>query len=351
MARGRVVTIDPNLLNNRGKGGSGGGKTSKPKARPQYNQKPGYGKGGSGKGSGGGGGTTGGGGGGGGGGSKKTYIDGYNKAIKEFNSKKTDDKPQVAALKKMLNTKGKGSGFESTLRIKLANARRLYESTFKLQKDDYKRAAGSLQGQRNDNRKSASDASYLNLSNRGRERSEILAQTAAQGAGESDTLKSTMQVLRNWQANQSDVNRQFYDTNRAINTDAIQLTSNTRSNLVNAWNQKESERNKAYTDYYGQRVDAWTQMGNIQANPQSNAYKKGSDAFDNAAKNTGKGYKIKDPSKASGGFKGTIGVSNERLNNSLPKGTAAQQTNMLNKASITGDIQQKKPEGAKLRKW
>ena len=60
-----------------------------------------------------------------------------------------------------------------------------------------------------------------------------LAQAALQGAGETDTLRGQFMAVRNWDANQADVNRSYFDTTRSINSSLQDLNSDVRQQRVN----------------------------------------------------------------------------------------------------------------------
>ena len=130
------------------------------------------------------------------------------------------------------------------------------------------RMAGILKN-RDDNEKSEVDASFANLSNRARESTDLLAQAASQGAGETDTLKTQLMAIRNWDANQADVNRSYFDTQRSINSSIADLNADSRTARMNLAVDALGDYDQIWTNYYNQRADAYTQMGNIHANPYS----------------------------------------------------------------------------------
>src|SRR5690606_34588698 len=105
----------------------------------------------------------------------------------------------------------------------------------------YGQRVGQLEGSRKDNEKAESDNSFGNLINLARERADILAETALQGAGESDTLKSQVMALRNWDANQGETNRAYFDTNRAISNAVTELNADTRTARMNVHSQALSD--------------------------------------------------------------------------------------------------------------
>jgi hypothetical protein len=247
--------------------------------------------------------------------------------------KKTDDLPQLRALQKMID-----SSFAGARDIKLGNIQTILGQQNSELLRGYDERAGQLKGSKLDNEKSEADSSFANLINRARERADTLAETAAQGAGESDTLKSQMMAIRNWDANQHDVNRSYFDTVRSINNAATDLNADTRSSRMNLYSQSLSDQEQTWANFYNQQADAYTQMGNLQANPYSNAYKANSDSFNKAAETAGMSWVNPGIPTEVQNWEGSFQAEEGRLNN-----TQAQ-------AAVT-NLAQKKPEGATLRKW
>lgn len=264
-----------------------------------------------------------------------SYADGYNKAVAEANARKNNDAPQVAALEAMI-----ASGFGQSRDQKLANLDLLLSQQDKILLDDYLKRAGGLEASRADNEKSEHDSSFANLANRARERSDILMQATSQGAGESDTLRATLQALRNWSANQSEVNRSYFDTMRSVNSAVTDLNTDTRTARTNLHTAANSDRESVWTNFYNQTADAYTQLGNIRGNPNSDSYLAGHDSFAKAAETVGQAYK-------SPGIPATV---------TEWEGSSKAEEKMLNNAAIesmqaTNLGTTKRPEGATLRKW
>ena len=192
-----------------------------------------------------------------------------------------------------------------------------------------------------DNRKAEHDDTYAARANRARERGDILMEAAAMGAGETDNLRAQSMAVRNWAANQSEVNRAFHDTQQSVNQEVENLNQNTKQNLFNLYGQSNVERSKMWDDYYSGRADVWTQIFNAQ-NAQS-ANKQYKVQYKNAAKNaaTNIGKKWVDPGIPNK-IKNWQGqeVTEESLNNSL-----------FGLQDYAGGMEQKRPEGGTLRKW
>lgn len=263
--------------------------------------------------------SSGGGGGGGGGGGVR----------------KTNDKAQVSALKKMLS-----SGLGKARDTKLGNLNRVYTQQRSTLLQSYGEKVGALDLTRKDNEKSESDASFANLGNRARESGDLLSEAAQQGAGETDTLRSQLMAVRNWDANQGEVNRSYFDTLRSTNSAITDLNADTRTAQVNMMGQLRSDQEQVWANYYNQRADAYTQLGNMMANPYSNAYsKKGAkSAYSGMAKSASSAWKNPGISSAERNWQGSVQAEEGRQNFSDIRAAAAPK-------------ERKRPEGATLREW
>ena len=85
-----------------------------------------------------------------------------------------------------------------------------------------------------------------------------------QGAGESDVLQAQMMSLRNWQFNQTEANRSYYDTLRSLNSSLTDLNVDTKTALANNELQANADREAIWTNYHDRRSEAFTQLGNIR---------------------------------------------------------------------------------------
>lgn len=247
--------------------------------------------------------------------------------------KESSDKPQLTALQGLLK-----NGFAKAREQKLKNAFTLYAAQDKDLVNGYNgRMAGILKN-REDNEKSEVDASFANLSNRARESTDLLAQAASQGAGETDTLKTQLMAIRNWDANQADVNRSYFDTQRSINSSIADLNADTRTARMNLAVDALGDYDQIWTNYYNQRADAYTQMGNIHANPYSDSHDPKSTAYAGMAKEASSAWKNPGVNKSLQNWKGSVQEQERKLNNSAYKG-----------ADTVNNI--KRPEGSTLKKW
>ena len=87
-------------------------------------------------------------------------------------------------------------------------------------------------------------------SNRAREQTSIQEQLIAQGAGETDALRSMVQAFENADANQLEVTTSYADTLNSVDSNVRQTNAATENARRNAWGQKEDSRAQAYEDYY-----------------------------------------------------------------------------------------------------
>lgn len=225
---------------------------------------------GSGTGGGGGGGTSSGGGGGGsgsgsggsGGGGGDPYLRSQRKAQRKAADRLLDDarqlNPQIRALRKVLN-----GGFRQALKIRLQNVMGDVRDQDKLVMEGYGKRVKSLEGSAEDNEKAAAGQGYLNSANRSRERANALSEATLQGAGESDMLRSQEMSLRNWNANQSEVNRGFFDTLRSVNTSLTDLNVDTKTARQNIVSEANADREQLWNSYFGQMSETYTQLGNV----------------------------------------------------------------------------------------
>lgn len=200
---------------------------------------------------------------------------------------------------------------------------------------------GDLERSYLDNQKAEHDTSYANRANRGRERSDILLEAASQGAGETDNLRAQAMAVRNWAANQGEINRSFHDTQTSISGEVTTLNETTKQNLHNLYGQSNVDRSKAWDDYYKSTADVWSQIFNAEnsmaANDQykvqyKDAGKKAADAVGGKWKDPGIPDEIKE-------WQGM-----ETQEHFLNTSNAALQ-------AYGTHTELKRPEGATLRKW
>ena len=253
-----------------------------------------------------------------------------------YSVKKSNDAPLLKALKKLLN-----GGFAKARDQQLENIDTLYAAQDADLLKGYSLRSEQLGLARKDNEKSEADASFANLANRARETQDILAQTAEQGAGESDTAKAQLMAIQNWDANQGEVNRSYFDTVRSVNNAITDLNVDTRTARINAATEMLGDKQQAWATYRNQMAETATQAANLTANPYSNAYKKNAGYYKDVVKNASKVWDNPGVSKTITDWNGTIQPEEGKLNNTMAENVATVQ-------------QPKKPSGAStgaLKAW
>lgn len=274
------------------------------------------------------------------------------RAANRFDQQAATLKKQADALRKALN-----GGYKGALDVRLANI------DLRLRQQDeqllagYEDRFGSLEEARESNVKAESDSTYQNLANRARERANAMSEAALQGAGESDTLRSHLMSLRNWNANQSEINRSFFDTLNSVNASLTDLNLDTRNARLNVESQALSDQEQSWTQYYNQMSDSYTQLGNVEGQR--------ADAFGAAAESWGTKSRKSNQKKAAS-------ASGSAFNKAADFATTAwenpgnsqelldwrgedQFAGNISNTILSGDAEigekQKAPSGASLRSW
>lgn len=257
---------------------------------------------------------------------------------------------QAHAWKAILSKKG----FRKALMQKLENVDLRERQKDNRLMGDYEDRLGSLKDANSDNKKDVNAKTSATLMNASRERANALSEVALQGAGESDVLRAQGMSLRNWQANQGETNRAFFDTQTALNSSLTDLNVDTRSARFSVALEANEAREALWSNYYDRRSDALTQLGNTMgqisdyyamANEQKKSKKAGNlekewrnkakDTFDDLAKNTQKAWD--DP-----------GVSKKIRK---WEGRGAFEGGLNGRSFGPQDLSMKRPSGADLRKW
>lgn len=299
----------------------------------------------------------------GGGGGPTTYA-GYlaaqrreaNKAKKKASDRYKDLAETLSLQAKALRFALDKHGFKAALKQKLDNVMLEADQADAVIMEGYGKRVGSLTQSATDNENAAAGQSYANLSNAGRERANAMSEAMAQGAGESDTLRAQGAALRNWNANQNEVERSYFDTLTSVNSSLTDLNVDTKTARANNYAQANADRGQLWDGYRDQRAETQTQLGNtygqmaeyygmaleqVGSKKTKRRQKKlaaaSGDAFMDAAHEAGKAWD--DP-----GIPGRIQRWNGQdsfASKRAPGGGPIQ--------GITSDLS--KPEGATLRKW
>lgn len=259
---------------------------------------------------------------------------------------------QVGAIRYALSSKG----FMHALQTRLANAGLVYRQQDQVLMDTYKTRVHSLEGAAEDNEKARAGQSVAALANRGRERANALSEVAAQGAGETDQLRAQGMSLRNWNANQNEVNRSYFDTLRSVNSSLNDLNADTKTGRTNLLSQLNADKDQLWTQYYNQRSDSYTQLGNIfgqQADLLSQAQEMQS------TKKTRRQMKRKNLNSRDAFMSAAKASSSAWQNPGIPASlmnwTGQEEFDGTNNQSLLANAQTvtatARPEGATLRSW
>lgn len=174
---------------------------------------------------------------------------------------------QVAALRRALGLNsrdGKLNGtFRKALGKRLDNIKLVLGQQEDILLDGYDQRLDSLKADAQNNLTAATDSGITNETNRGRERASALSEAFAQGAGESDALRVQLHSLRNWDANQNDINRAYFDGARSIDGAINDLNVDTRTGLSNIFSEANADRQQMWDNYRNQTAESQTQLGNV----------------------------------------------------------------------------------------
>lgn len=264
---------------------------------------------------------------------------------------------QIDALKIALGDEG----YRKALQRQLENTFGWQRASDREILSGYDDRVGALRGSARDNERRQADQGFMNLTNRGRERANAMSEATLQGAGESDLLAAQGASLRNWSANQSDIDTAYFDTLRGINTSLVDMTADTHQARVQNVLDYQTNRNSLWSEYYGNRGDTYTALGNAlgqQAEYYSLANEqiaskdvkgKGTSAaelsgnyFSKASRMTGMAWKAPPVPKAIRNWEGA-GVIDDRGFDSTYHGPTSSQSGSADTTP--------KPEGATLREW
>lgn len=196
----------------------------------------------------------------------------------------------------LLNSLG---GFASGRDTQVANAGRQLEATLQGILGNYSAAVGDYEETAEGNKQDQASKSAANLTNRARERISLLLQAASQGAGETDQLRTTIMAALNADANQQEIDRSFFDTERNINSQIAGANQQAVSQRRSAWEQNQEQVASAWNEYWKNYSDTMTNVQRTAASNTNvdsdystgfNADLRGLNPVDEASKFAGKTY-------------------------------------------------------------
>lgn len=275
-----------------------------------------------------------------------------NKAARRYIDQAKSMSGQIAALKSSLS-----EGFKAALTQRLANITLVQGQQDATLMEGYQNRVKALEDSAADNDKAEGGASFQNLGNAARERANAVTEAMNQGAGESDVLKAGMMSLRNWSANQGDINRSYFDTLRSVNSSLTDLNTDTKTARVNMASQANADRDQVWSQYYDQRSETYTQLGNLYGQ-QGELYgmaqeQKGSKATKKLRKQAvgASDAEFMHASKANSKAYVNPGVGSELMAWQGQGPIEGGVNNNTIASAVTNEPIAKKPEGASLRKW
>ena len=228
---------------------------------------------------------------------------------------------------------------------KLGNISKSYTASDSNLLKGYGQALGGLRSTAKDNDKTEGDSSFQNIANAVRERGDIIGEIGNNGGGETDMLRGQLAALRNYSANQGEINRSFFDTLNSINRSITSLNVDTTTSRNNLWGQSESDRESAWANYYNQQADTWTQITNIE-NSNNNTATDSSEAYKKTQANSG---------KKAASFAGSSYTKKANTKLDQWSGKGANENRKLNSVNAAATVNlggpMKRAEGATLRKW
>lgn len=185
--------------------------------------------------------------------------------IQKLNSQITGNQARLATNERSLSALRDlvGGGHRGVLDNALsALDQSLNEKLSQLQ-STWEASLGDYQSNLRDNESTEHDASFTNMVNRARERQDVVGQALSMGAGESDVLQAQLQALRNWSANQADINRSFFDTQSSVVSAITDLNQSTRTGMMNEELSTNAAKGQRWDDFYDAMSGTYTEMANL----------------------------------------------------------------------------------------
>jgi hypothetical protein len=183
----------------------------------------------------------------------------YKNAADSYSRQAKNLEAQATALKHALRT-----DLKKGLLQQLKDITQSRRQQSKVIREGYQLRYGALAEADENNDKAEAGASQGNLLNAARERNMAVSEAMAQGAGESDTLATMMMSLKNWEANQGEIQRGYFDTLQSINSSLTDLNVDTKTALMNNHIQANADKEQLWTNYFNQRSELYTQLGNTR---------------------------------------------------------------------------------------
>lgn len=296
----------------------------------------------------------------------------------EIRARKAQMKVNTNAMDALQRLVSGGEGSHDSVRNSvLAGIEKSLASKIDAINETFAAAMGDFNTDLRSNEQAEADATFSNLSNRARERGDLMTQALSQGAGESDVLRTQQQALRNWSANQAEVNRSFFDTRNSVNAAISDLNTSTKTGLINEELSANASKAKAWDDYFESMASTYADLANYDQNNylldlETQGLREQKSQTKDVLNWLDKGKNIEDykpgkllntPSKLkytspfahlsaemSGSSWEDPGLS-QRTENWQGGAQSTGGLNTANKAVLSGNDKTKRPEGATLRRW
>lgn len=156
------------------------------------------------------------------------------------------------------------------LNTTIANLKESFKSGDALLMEGFRDSTEGFAKLAQSNDDAAADQTFAAMSNRGRERANALSEATLQGAGESDMLRTQLMSLRNWNANQSEVERSHADSLASINSSLLDLYTDTKKARQSQADQYDADRGQAWDNYFQSSSEAMTQLSNTYGEMATN---------------------------------------------------------------------------------
>lgn len=153
-------------------------------------------------------------------------------------------------------------GLAGELKTNLRNVERAMKTADDLLMSQYDERVTELGKAAGDNDKAVNAQGFANQTNRGRERMNAVSELISHGAGETDALRAQGMSLRNFEQNQLDVNRSFFDTLTTINSSLKDTTIDTRTARVQNKQEAIDDKQQLWNSYFDASSEAYTNLGN-----------------------------------------------------------------------------------------
>lgn len=267
---------------------------------------------------------------------------------------------QIAALE------GSAGGIQTGLDTQISNAEEQLSLRNQLSKRAFEDSLAGLNQRLTSTESATADTSQAAALNRARERSSAMSEAMLHGAGESDLLRTDQMSLRNWAANQGEINRVYFDTVDDFNNGVREANNQRYADIAQQQGDYVADVGGAYSNYYDamqqtylQQAQAAEQAAGLASTQQQLAAEPLSGARNKKAAKRLKRQTRKAYGQANDAFEQAMQYANmawdapgsSELDAFQPAAPRKGYLSSSNIASVGGGTQRRRPEGATLRRW